>query len=85
MAVPATTKRKASDIIVATVPINEEARLNLAVWLLLGLAILLVLGALAYILATDVRRGEKIFEASITVLPPIATLVVGYYFAQKKR
>jgi hypothetical protein len=62
-------------------PIDERDRLHLAKWLLLGVAVIFVLGGVANIMYED--RGASVFDTCKTVLPPIATLVIGYYFAEK--
>ncbi len=43
-----------------------------------GLAILFVLGAASIL----VWPNSPVFEACRTILPPIATLVIGYYFGK---
>jgi hypothetical protein len=57
----------------------EEERFWLAKWILPGLAVLFVLGIAADLLAGD--QGKDVFEACKTIVPPIATLVIGYYFS----
>ncbi|HEX4966226.1 MAG TPA: hypothetical protein VF173_35790 [Thermoanaerobaculia bacterium] len=57
----------------------EEERFWLAKWLLLGLVVLFVLSAAADLFAGD--QGKTVFEACKTIVPPIATLVIGYYFS----
>jgi hypothetical protein len=81
---PSQPKRTANKVAVYVRPIEETDRLSLAKWLLAGVALLLTLGCIAY-LVNDGPRAEKIFQACITTLPPIATLVIGYYFAQSKK
>ncbi len=49
--------------------------------ILLGLALLFLAGAIGEI----IRPNSSIFEACKTILPPIATLVIGYYFGQSSR
>jgi hypothetical protein len=80
----AQAKRRAGQVGIYLKPIPEQEKLALAKWLLLGVAIMFTLGGVAY-LVNDGPRGEKIFEACVTVLPPIATLVIGYYFSQARR
>ncbi len=59
----------------------EREKLGLAKWLLLGLAILFGLSAAADLFVGD--QGKTVFEACKTIFPPIATLVIGYYFSEK--
>jgi hypothetical protein len=63
-------------------PIGEEEKFQLAKSLLLGVGSLFVLGVLAQIFYGE-HGGGAIFETCKTVLPPIATLVIGYYFSEK--
>lgn len=70
-----------SDSIPILEPVAERERFQLAKWLLLGVGILFILGALAQL--TYEQQGGPIFETCKTVLPPIATLVIGYYFSEK--
>ena len=62
-------------------PIGEKEKFQLAKSLLLGISILFVLGALAQIFYGE--HGGAIFETCKTILPPLATLVIGYYFSEK--
>lgn len=62
------------------VPIPEERKLQLASGVLLGTFILFVLSATAAI--SFPTTGDKIFETSKVVLPPIVSLVLGYYFSR---
>lgn len=48
--------------------------------ILLVLSILWILGGLSEIF----RPGNNLFEACKITLPPIATLVIGYYFGKNK-
>lgn len=63
-----------------TEPLPERERLRLANRVLLGTAILFALSAGLYVRWPV--EGEPIFEASRTILPAIATLVLGYYFGR---
>ena len=81
---PTQTKRTADKLAIYTKSIDESDKLALAKWLLGGVALLLILGGVAYFLS-DTPRVEKLFQACITTLPPIATLVIGYYFSQSKK
>jgi hypothetical protein len=78
----AESKSTASQIELYLQPIGEAEKFSLAKWLLLALGLLFLLGAVAS-LAVD--NGDKIFEACKTLLPPIATLVIGYYFGEKSK
>jgi hypothetical protein len=68
-------------IIPTLIPDRERDKIQLAKWLLLGLAVLFALGAIAHF--TNPGKGGSVFEACKTILPPIATLVLGYYFSEK--
>ena len=72
------------EIITNVSPLQERKltpvhRLSFAKSILFGLAILFVLGM---IISTFTHNNE-IFDACKTVLPPIATLIIGYYFGEK--
>ena len=69
------------EITVDLVPFGEWQKFSLAKWLLLGVAILFILGGIA--LLTNPTNGTVIFDTCKAVLPPIATLVIGYYFSEK--
>jgi len=45
---------------------------------LLGVSLLLIMGAVCEI----IHPQTDIFDACVTILPPIATLVIGYYFGK---
>lgn len=62
------------------VPAPEEQKVRLALWVLLGVFTLFVLSVLACLF--NPQSGDKIFETSKTVLPPFATLVLGYFFSR---
>lgn len=62
-------------------PVGEREKLQLAKWLLLGIWILFALGALAQLAYGE--HGGPVFETCKTILPPIATLIIGYYFSEK--
>ncbi len=76
-------KLRASDVQIYLQPIAEREKLELAKWLLLGIAILFLLGGLGLLLADE--NGQKLFDAVAAILPPIATLVIGYYFGEKSK
>ena len=61
----------------------EGEKLKLAKIVLLGLAIIFVLSGFAHIVTPT--RGGVIFETCKSLLPPIATLILGYYFAEKAK
>lgn len=61
--------------------VAAEERFQLAKWVLLGTALLFVLGSSSYLLSKE--AGVAIFETCKTVLPPLATLVIGYYFSER--
>lgn len=58
--------------------ISPKDLLIFAKWILFFLAVLFALGALCEM----IRPASTIFEACKTILPPIATLVIGYYFGK---
>lgn len=75
-----------SEIITDLLPLKEHKitpvhRLSFAKSILLGLAILFCLGMLLTVFTHD----QSIFDACKTVLPPIATLIIGYYFGEKHK
>jgi hypothetical protein len=61
-------------------PISDEKKMEFALWVLLGVFLLFVLSAIASVFSP--QSGDKIFETSKTVLPPIVTLVLGYFFSR---
>ena len=61
----------------------EGEKLKLAKITLLGLAIIFVLSGFAHIITPT--RGGIIFETCKSLFPPIATLILGYYFAEKAK
>ncbi|HKQ53495.1 MAG TPA: hypothetical protein VJT74_14055 [Pyrinomonadaceae bacterium] len=68
---------------IALEPFGEREKFQLAKWILLAIAILFASGAGA--LYRNPTNAKEIFEACKTVLPPIATLVIGYYFSEKTK
>src|SRR5437879_301098 len=63
----------------------DRRRLSFAAFVLAGLGSLFVLATSMYYFATSdpanrVAAGAKIFETCERVIPPIITLVLGYYF-----
>lgn len=69
---------------VGTEPAPDPKRLAFAKQVLAGTGFLFVLAAAAYVsdAAFGGDRGKDIFDAGKTILPPIATLVLGYYFSR---
>lgn len=61
---------------------QERARLSLALWVLSFLGLIFVLSAAALIMGPGdrVEQAQTVFEFVKTVAPPIATLVIGFYF-----
>lgn len=59
--------------------VTEKDKLFIAGCVLLGLGIIFVLG----ILVSWLSHQESIFDGCKTVIPPIATLILGYYFSRK--
>jgi hypothetical protein len=78
-------KRSGTDVSVLLEPTIERLRLNLAQYVLLGIAIFFVLGGSAKLFAKDGKNGDEIFEACKTIFPPIGTLVIGYYFGEREK
>jgi hypothetical protein len=72
--------RTAYDVTIETLFLETE-KLKLAKWILLGIAGLFLYGSIT--LLTDDEQGSVIFEACKTILPPIGTLIIGYYFTEK--
>lgn len=62
------------------IPISPAERLKFAGRVLLGIGILFATAMYAEIILDDV----EVFEACKTILPPIATLIIGYYFGESK-
>lgn len=63
-------------------PPQDRARLKIAGWVLGSLAVLTVLAGGVYVYAPENRleAAKQIFEFTKTIVPPIATLVIGFYF-----
>lgn len=59
-------------------PVTPYDLLKLAKWILAILAALFFMGAMAEV----IQPNSGVFEACKTILPPIATLVIGYYFGK---
>lgn len=61
----------------------EVRRLYFAAVTLAGLALLFILSmAMYYWDRSTSQIGKDIFDRSVQLLPPIATLVIGYYFGK---
>lgn len=75
--------KKASDYIVYFDRVSEKEKLEFAKLILLFVVIIWLLGGLA--LMYSAPRGGDIFEACKTILPPIATLIIGYYFSKRAK
>lgn len=61
---------------------HDKARLGLAKWLLGVLGAILLLSACALIFGPSdrLKESELVFEYIKTAVPPIVTLVIGFYF-----
>lgn len=72
------------DVITEEIPaiiekdITPRDLMKFAKAILMALAVLFFLGGVAEIL----QPNSNIFEACKTILPPVATLVIGYYFGK---
>jgi len=55
---------------------------------LTALALVFALGMAMYYWSPDettaAAKGLKIFDACVTVIPPLVTLIIGYYFGQQR-
>jgi len=60
--------------------VTPQDLLRFAKLILAVIAVLFTLGAISEMIVPD----SGIFETCKTVLPPIATLVIGFYFAKTK-
>ena len=63
-------------------PPQERARLVIAGWVLGVLALIFVLAGGAMIFGPECRfaQAKEVFDFVKTIAPPIATLVIGFYF-----
>ena len=61
--------------------IIEKGKLDLAKWALLLISGLYLCSWILYIY--NGLPGKEIFESAQKILPPFATLILGYYFARK--
>lgn len=75
-----------NEVITSVSPFKEHKitpvhRLSFAKSILLGLGLLFLAG----MIVTVFTKNNDIFDSCKTVLPPIATLIIGYYFGEKTR
>ena len=63
------SKISASAVDIFLNPLAETDRLSLAKQVLTGVAVLLLLGGIGYVLVPDGDKAQKIFDASLTILP----------------
>lgn len=68
-----------SETLVESETVSEKEKLRFARQILLGVAILFAGSMVAQFFSAKI----EIFEACKTILPPIATLVIGAYFGRK--
>jgi hypothetical protein len=63
-------------------PPQEKARLVIAAWVLGVLALIFVLsgGVMVYGPECRIEQAKEVFDFVKTMAPPIATLVIGFYF-----
>lgn len=63
-------------------PPQDRARLTIASWVLGVLAIIFLLSGWAMMYGPECRLNEakEVFNFVKTIAPPIATLVIGFYF-----
>lgn len=61
-------------------PLSAKDRMRFAGRVLGGIALLFILAGLAAISHPD--SGGPIFDAAVKILPPIATLIIGFYFSR---
>tara|TARA_Y100000033_G_C2753035_1_gene114940 strand:+ start:791 stop:1171 length:381 start_codon:yes stop_codon:yes gene_type:complete len=64
---------------------HQSRHLYFGAVVLTALALVFLLAMAMYYWATpeQVDRGKEIFEACIQIIPPILTLVIGFYFGKK--
>lgn len=62
--------------------ITEYDRLRTGKQILLGLAVLYIMTLLAYIWAP--QKGTDLIEITKMVFPPLATLIIAFYFRDSK-
>lgn len=63
-------------------PARDRARLTLARWFLVALGVLMLASWILLIWCPDgrVQEAREIFNFVKTVVPPLITLVIGFYF-----
>lgn len=61
--------------------VSPKDKLAFAKWVLFFIFILAVLAGVARVCA-DVEAGKDIFDAATTLLLPVVTLVLGFYFGR---
>jgi hypothetical protein len=61
---------------------QEKARLVIAGWVLSVLAVIFVLSGGVVIFGPEcrIKEAKEVFDFVKTIAPPIATLVIGFYF-----
>lgn len=65
-------------------PLDDHDRLGFAKHILVVCAGLFLIAAILYALpCVNTQASQKIFETFTTVLPPIVTLVLGYFFSKR--
>lgn len=60
--------------------INGKEKLSFAKYVLASLMFVFILASLSYLLVPN--EGKIIFELTSHIVPPIVTLVLGYYFGK---
>jgi len=69
-----------------TVEKFEDKRLDLAKKILLWLCIIFLCSAGIYIYLNSTNNASKeVFDTIITIIPPIVTLIIGYYFSNNNQ
>lgn len=67
---------------VKELPPHDRARLTIAAWVLGTLALIFISASIALILIpkTSLEQAKEVFDFVKTSVPPIVTLVIGFYF-----
>ena len=80
----ANQKKRAHDYKVSLkpLPVNEDMKFRWAVGLVGLILVLLVAASFAEVFGAV--PGDNVFSKSIIVLPPMITLIIGYYFSHRK-
>lgn len=63
----------------------EAKQLHFAAVTLTGIGLLFALSMAMYFFGGESSPGKNIFEACKTILPPIITLILGFYFGRETR